>query len=98
MLKQFYSVMLGVVLASVAGLANAETRSTLDEVLAGTLGPAHTTQAQVEARTCRTLTDMGRRARRETVCMTPQAWRALIVAALVQKPQPMRSQTRGYGR
>ena len=98
MSKSFYSTALVSALILCAGEARAAVQPSLDEVLSQTLRPTHvsTTTQTGEGRTCRTLTDMGRRGRRETVCMTESGWRALIVAALVHAPQPLRP--RAYGR
>lgn len=65
-----------------AGTARAEGQPTLDEALAATFQEqAPPLAAETMPKTCRTLTDLGRRSRRATVCMARGDWDALVKAA-----------------
>lgn len=86
------AMMLTVAVASASG-ACAEQRPSLDDVLSETLHGRSTVIATAnEGKLCRTLTDMGRRSRRASVCMDPQGWAALIAAA--KSPSSLRPANR----
>ena len=73
-----YSTVLFALCLLGAGQARAEHQPTLDEALAGTL---HEGPPAVADRLCRTLTDMGRRSRKATVCMPQADWDLLVRAS-----------------